>query len=417
MKMLAWDGRRFEQKRLPFIPRLLPLRLLAMSLALCMACGFSCAASAQATTQLLAPDAIPLFNDDLHYQGLERSLQESLAYLGKLPPERHFAVAGQTVSVARLKQTIHTFLGLVEKRPDTGTLNQALREQFLVYRIRPSSTVVNSNTSSPSTPLLLTGYFQPVFQGSLNKKAPYLYPLYTIPKTLVQHNTAKGFTVSRRDPQGQLVPFWTRREIEQGNLLAGTELVWLKDPFDAFLIHVQGSALVFCVGDQSTRAVSYAAKNGRPYTSIGTYLVKNNKMRVEEVSMDSLRRYLEAHPQEREHILQQNDSYIFFSWSTVGPVHGSLYRPLTPGRSVAADQKLYPPGLLMFVHSTIPKMEQNRVTDRMSLQRFVSVQDSGSAIQGPYRLDLFCGTGDDAGRLAGEMKERGELFVILAKEP
>lgn len=386
-----------------------------MCLALSMVCASGCAASAQATAQLLAADAIPLFDDDLDFQGLERSLQESLAYLGKLPPERHFAVAGHTVSVARLKRTIHALLDLVEQKPDTAALNQALREEFLVYRIRPSSTD-EPGVANPDAPLLLTGYFQPVFQGCLHKKAPYLYPLYTTPKTLAQHKTAKGLTIGRRDSQGQLIPFWTRREIEQGNLLAGTELIWLRDPFDAFLIHVQGSALIFCEDDQSTRAVRYAAKNGRPYTSIGSYLVKNNKMRLEEVSMDNLRRYLEAHPQEREHILQQNDSYIFFSWGTVGPVHGSLNRPLTPRRSAAADQKHYPPGSLMFIRSSIPKLVQNGAIERVPLQRFVSVQDSGSAIQGAYRLDLFCGTGDDAGRVAGEMKEQGELFVILAKE-
>ncbi|MDO5674736.1 MAG: MltA domain-containing protein [bacterium] len=402
-----------ESERRPY---LLPFTLII--LVLLVLCCNSLWADTQA--ELLPPDAIPLFSDDLHYQGLKESLEQSLAYLDKLPPERQFSLAGHCVDQPRLKKTLQVFLELVRSEPDTARLNRTMREKFLIYRVVPSANITSAQ-SEGTKPLLLTGYYLPVFKGSLQKMPPYIYPLYRVPKALVQQKTATGTSIGRWE-KGRLLPFWSRKEIEQGNLLAGKELVWLQDPFDAFLVHIQGSALIQLREDQSIRALRFAAKNGRPYTSIGSYLVRNGKMRLEEVSMESLRRYLEAHPQEREQILRQNESYIFFSWGKVGPAYGSLNRPLTPGRSVAADQKLYPPGMIAFVRSSIPQTgqaEQGKPTKparRVPLERFVTVQDSGSAITGLHRLDLFCGTGEAAGQVAGEMKERGEVFLLLSKD-
>ncbi len=366
-----------------------------------------------AASQLLPPEALPDFSDDLHWHDLEKSLQESLAYLDSLPPERRFALAGERISPARLKKTLRSFLALLEKRPDVAGLRQALQRDFLVYRVlaEPSAT----SPDNARSPLLLTGYFQPILQASRQRKPPYIHPLYAPPKSLVQRKDKDKIRIGRWH-RGRLVPFWTRREIEQGGFLAGEELLWLRDPFDAFIVHVQGSALVRFQEDGSIEAVRFAARNGHPYTSIGSYLVREGRMRKEEVSLESLRRYLKEHPQEQEHILHQNDSYIFFAWDTAGPTRGSLNRPLTPGRSVAADQTFYPPGLLLFVRSSIPQIDQGRLAGRFPLRRFVSVQDSGAAIKGPHRLDLFCGTGKEASLVAGEMKESGELYLILSKE-
>lgn len=367
----------------------------------------------QAATRLVAPESLPDFSDDLHWQGLEESLRESLHYLDTLPPERRFLLAGERISPERLKKTLHALRALI-KEADAQFLRRALQRDFLVYRVLPEG-----GAAAGDNPLLLTGYFQPVLQGSLQRKPPYLHPLYAVPKSLVQHRDNRGRTIIGRHHQGRLLPFWTRREIERGALLAGEELLWLRDPLDAFIVHVQGSALIRLQEDQSIRAVRFAARNGHPYTSIGGYLVRQGKMRQEEVSLESLRRYLDAHPQEREHILHQNASYIFFTWDVAGPARGSLNRPLTPGRSVAADQGLYPPGLVLFVRSTRPEIAQiraGRPEARVPLHRFVIVQDSGAAIRGPHRLDLFCGTGEEAGFVAGEMREAGELYFILLRD-
>ncbi len=400
-------------------PKKYPLHLscwLALCLSMCAAYGCGLAPSPPGIAPLpLAAEAVPPFSDDLYYEHLEISLKESVTYLDTLPPERRFTMAGHTVSVSRLQKTLSAFLKIVQEKPKASALNQAIQEQFLVYRVPPVPRDAESEADGARS-LLLTGYFQPLFQGSLQRKFPYIHPLYAKPEALIQRKTGQGLVSGRLNAAGQLIPFWSRREIEQGNLLAGSELAWLKDPFDAFLIHIQGSALIQLKDDSSIRALRFAAKNGRSYTSIGAYLVKTGRMRLDEVSMVSLRRYLETHPHEREQILHQNDSYIFFKWGEAGPVYGSLNRPLTAGRSVAADQKLYPPGLLAFISSSIPELENGKITTRKPLQRFVTVQDSGSAIQGPHRLDLFCGTGDLAGAIAGEMREKGELYLFLIKE-
>lgn len=339
-----------------------------LALALCLLCSIPPGLNAAA--QLVQPEAFPLFSDDLYYQDLEKSLQESLVYLNKLPPKRRFSVAGRDLDQAHFKKTLNLFLELIRSRPSTVELNRAIRENFLVYRIVPTATQSLEQTESESSsPLLLTGYYQPLFRGSLQKQPPYTYPLYGVPQTLVEQKTAAG-TITGRWHERHLIPFWSRKEIEQGSLPAGSELVWLKDPFDAFLVHIQGSALIQ-LENQSIRALRFAAKNGRPYTSIGAYLVKTGKMRLEEVSMESLRRYLEAHPDERQDILQQNESYIFFTWDEPGPVLGSMNRPLTPGRSVAADQKLYPPGMPAYVRSSIPQVKHGKLTGRQPLTRLL----------------------------------------------
>ena len=262
--------------------------------------------------------------------------------------------------------------------------------------------------------MLVTGYYQPHFAGSLTRTPPFLYPVYARPDSLVVRDSGGRKTIGRL-VDGVLRPFWTRREIERGNLLAGSEMVWLADPFDVCVLHVQGSAILHLT-DGSRRGIHYAESNGRTYRSIGAYLVETGRMVLAEVTMDSIRDYLARHPEERDLILHQNDSFIFFHWTEAGPAVGSLGRPLTPGRSIAVDQHWYPPGALAYLESLQPVFADGMMTGWQRLQRFVSVQDTGSALIGPGRVDLFWGSGEHAGRAAGRMKEDGELYLLLPRE-
>ena len=139
-------------------------------------------------------------------------------------------------------------------------------------------------------------------------------------------------------------------------------------------------------------------------------------MQLADVTMDSIRQYVAQHPQERELILHQNDAYIFFEWSKVGPAIGNLGFPLTPGRSIAADQLWYPPGALVYLESRKPLVANGQITGWIPLQRLGCVQDTGSALVGPSRADVFWGTGDAAGLASGQMKEDGNLYLLLLKE-
>jgi membrane-bound lytic murein transglycosylase A len=133
--------------------------------------------------------------------------------------------------------------------------------------------------------------------------------------------------------------------------------------------------------------------------------------------MDAIREYLAAHPDERDQILHYNESYIFFQWSQIGPAIGNLGRKLTPGRSIAADQRWIPPGALTYLDSRKPVLDKGRMIGWERMQRFVTVQDTGSGLKGPGRVDVFWGAGDDAGKAAGQMKEDGTLYLLLLKEP
>ncbi len=365
--------------------------------------------AAQAAPATDSPSAqAPAFADDLELRDLEPALTASLAYLRALPPANRYNVAGRAVPVQRLIDSALHLRALLHARPSPETLDQQIRRDYDVVQL-------HGQPDSPTERMLITGYYQPIFPGSLHRQPPYLYPLHRIPDDLVVKTGKEKKPVIGRTEKGRLAPYWTRGEIEQGQLLRGAELVWLRDPFDAFVLHVQGSGVIQ-LADGSVRGIHYAQSNGRAYRSVGKYLVDTGRMALADVTMDSIRRYIEQHPEERDQILRSNDSYIFFHWSKPGPAVGSLGQKLTAGRSVAADQRWYPPGSLIFLDSRRPVMQQGQVIEWRAMRRLVTVQDTGSALVGPGRIDVFWGTGEQAGQEAGQMKEDGAACLLLLKQ-
>jgi len=354
------------------------------------------------------PGSGPALVDDLELRGLEIALTRSLSYLHALPADTRYKVAGEVVPVQRLINSARHLHGLLQARPGPEALSRQIGRDYDLVRL------CGQPGSSPPR-LLVTGYYQPVFTGSLTPTPPFAYPLHRVPDDLVVAVGKGNKPAVGRADRGRVVPYWTRGEIEQGQLLRGAELVWLRDPFDAFVLHVQGSGVIR-LPDGSVRGVHYAQSNGRAYSSIGKHLVDAGRMRLADVTMDSLRRYIEQHPAERDQILQTNDAYIFFHWSEPGPAVGSLGRELTAGRSVAADQRWYPPGAVVFLDSRRPVMDNGEVAEWREMHRLVTVQDTGSALVGPGRMDVFWGTGDQAGQEAGQMKEDGDACLLLLKE-
>ena len=348
--------------------------------------------------------AAPQPIDELDRHSLVHALSRSLVYLQSRPKETRFPFAHTTIPVTRLIDTARHLRHLAASELDTASFQRHLVDDFDFL----------SSFSSSEKRLLVTGYYQPVFLGSLQRKPPFVHPLYRIPDDLVVRKEAETATVGRLQG-GRLHPYWTRGEIEQGKLLQGQELVWLRDPFDVFTLHVQGSGILR-LPDGSLRGVHYGQGNGHPYTSIGRFLVQTGRMQLSDVTMESLRVYLQDHPEELELILHQNDSYIFFAWCPPGPAVGSLNQPLTPGRSAAADQRSYPPGSVLWVKSRRPVVTGGADIQWRSMRRLLTVQDTGSAIKGPGRLDVFWGTGEQAGLEAGQMKESGEVALLLLKD-
>ena len=261
---------------------------------------------------------------------------------------------------------------------------------------------------------LFTGYYEPEVAGSRRRGGVYQTPLYRRPANLVQAPTGPdplGERVRQR-ANGDAAPLPARAEIVRGALHGkGLELVWLADPVDAFFLQIQGSGRVELPGGGVMR-VGYAGTNGHSYVAIGRELVDRGLMELEQVTMQSIRAWLKAHPGQAEEIMNANPSYVFFREISDVPAElgaiGSLGVPLTPGRSLAVDREYIGLGMPVFVATSDP-------VDASPLQRLFMAQDTGGAIKGPVRADIFFGWGPDAAERAGLMKGDGSAWVLLPR--
>ncbi len=264
----------------------------------------------------------------------------------------------------------------------------------------------------------VTGYYEPEIDASLVETASHSVPLYSRPADLVEVNDENrpdnwddSFQYGRKG-EGGYKPYFDRAQIEQGALSGRKlEIAWIEDPVDAFFIHIQGSARLKFT-DGKTRRLSYAAKNGHPYTSIGSVLVRDGIMAKEQVTMDTLRSWMESNPEAATKLMQENRSYIFFSLQddadpSLGPV-GAASVPLTPGRSLAVDHTLFTYGMPVWLDTRDPLPEQ-----ASPFQRLLIAQDTGSAIRGPARGDIFVGSGDEAGMVAGSIRHDCQFIALL----
>jgi membrane-bound lytic murein transglycosylase A len=266
------------------------------------------------------------------------------------------------------------------------------------------------------TPGLVTGYYEPLIKGSRTPQGPYQTPIYKRPPDLVNlvdetQRGAKGaaLTHARKTDKG-LEPFYTRAEIEQGALKdKGLELVYFADPVDVFFMQIQGSGRVALTDGTSVR-VHYDGKNGYPYSSIGRYLIEKGLLAADKVSMGVLRKWLHADPERGKQVMWQNHSFVFFRevvGEAKGPL-GAMNVALTPGRSLAVDPAHHVLGSLIYVSA--PGVRQ--ASKSKSFERLMVAQDVGSAIKGPERGDIYFGSGDAAGRLAGVTKHPATFFVL-----
>lgn len=298
---------------------------------------------------------------------------------------------------------------LLPEEPDA-----AQARAFFETRFRPR--VVNSQDDDRDG--LITGYYEPLLLGAREPGGPYRHPLYAPPPELVKLDMAAAYPAlegqrvrGRLTEEGVVKPFWTRAEIDTDpSPLAGHELLWVDDPIDRFFLHIQGSGRVRLT-DGTTVAVRYGGQNGRPYRSIGKMLVERGELAREAVTLDRLRTWLRNHPDRMESLFNDNPSYVFFRLAERGSTQptGTLNVPLTPQRSVAADPDHIPLGAALWLDTTLPLPQGG---PGPAYRRLVFAQDTGGAIGGPVRLDLFFGHGQPAEWLAGRMKQRGRVYYL-----
>lgn len=268
----------------------------------------------------------------------------------------------------------------------------------------------------------VTGYYEPVVEGSRVRTEEFTVPLYRKPDDLIsaQPPTQSGGFSNRgqafRKVGEELVPYYERGEIEDG-ALAGRdlEICWLRDPIDAFFIQIQGSARVR-LDDGTVLRLNYDAHNGHPYTAIGRFLVEREIIPRDEMSMDKLRQWMRDNPELGKELRRQNKSYVFFRVATLGEHEEALGAqgiPLVTGRSIAIDRRLHAYGMPFWIDGELP-VGTNGAKDRF--RRLMIAHDTGSAIVGPARADIYFGTGSEAGRVAGRIRHPARFVMLVPKD-
>lgn len=362
---------------------------------------------------LLETHKVPEFLDDMSYDALATSLEQSLVYLKTISPETRFSFGADTYSADHMITSLEHFGLFVQTNPPANALSRFIRAHYRVYQ---------SIGSDQAGRVLFTGYYEPFLKGSYRKSERFRYPLYTRPDDLVSVNLSlfseqfKGETIWGRINGKSLVPYHDRREIDSADVLQrkASVLAWVDDSIDLFFLHIQGSGKLY-MDTGGPINVHYNSPNGRPYRSIGKVLIDNGAIPREEMSMQAIKKYLRAHPEEAEDILFANPSYVFFNTEPEGPI-GSLGRKLTAGRSIATDRRLFPKGALAFITTQKPLADGSGTIETwLDFGRFVLNQDTGGAIRGPGRADLFWGNGPYAELAAGYMQHPGKLYFLVLK--
>lgn len=262
---------------------------------------------------------------------------------------------------------------------------------------------------------LFTGYYEPELDGRWGREGVFTVPVYSRPNDIVTASLGDyrpelaGKQIAGRILNNKLIPYNTRAEINNGALNGrGLEILWVDDPVALFFLHVQGSGRIK-MADGSTVRIGYAGRNGRPYTSIGKELVKRGVMPLKDVTAPAIMDWLRTHPIAGQEVMNKNESFVFFRVIDGDGPLGAQGVPLTPGRSMAVDKRFIPYGVPIWLNTTDP------LNEKLPLRRLMVAQDTGSAIKGPVRGDVFWGFGDDAALRAGVMKSRGEYYLILPR--
>ena len=296
---------------------------------------------------------------------------------------------------------------------NSGDLGDAEAREFFEshFEVRPVY------AKGGETQGLITGYYEPLLKGSWERSEEYQYPLYGVPEDLLVvdlgavYPQLKGMRLRGKLVGNKVVPYHDRAQLDDDQeLLQGAEILWVNSSVDLFFLHVQGSGLVE-LADGSIAAVGYAEQNGHPYQSIGRVLIEMGELEKEEVTLFTIRDWLKTNPDRLDEVLSKNPSYVFFELRDAqanGPT-GALNVALTPRRSIAVDRNVIPLGAPVWLQTTLPNEAQS------PLNQLMLAQDTGGAIKGHVRADVFWGRGGEAEEMAGLMKQQGELFVLLPR--
>lgn len=362
-----------------------------------------------------------IFDDDLDPEDLKIAIKNSLKYYEGVLDGQNVMFGDEAISKERVTDTLQSVLTALDKMGFSKEFFSYINENYTFYQ-----------TSAEK--VLFTGYYLASLNGSPTQTAKYKYPLYKKPddlclvylnqfdfyqKLLEENPHMKGLPgqIKGRLVNKTIVPYYSKMDIDYGNKLKGKglEFVWVDSPVDRFFLQVQGSGIVQFENGENMR-VNYAESNGRTYESIGKMLIAKGILTEENVSMKTIREYLQKNPDQIKPVLTHDPSYVFFRSVKDGP-YGCFGVPVTTYRSIATDRKCFPAAALAIIKTEKPIFDKNgEITGWKPFTRFVCNQDTGGAIKSPARVDLYCGFGKSNEVTAGHMKQDGTIFFILKNE-
>ena len=326
---------------------------------------------------------------------LLKAINYSLDYLKTakaIQDYQNYPVHG--VTRERVRRSLLRFRTLLQQSTNAEALERAVKQEFVWYE--------SAGKDGLGT-VHFTGYFEPIYRASRQRTSEYIYPLYRKPGNFSTWTNPHPTRQALEGKDGLL---------GKKSPLAGYELVWLKDRLEAYLVHVQGSAQLLLPNGQMM-GIGFDGSTNYPYTSIGKELIAAGIFTPEIITLPLVIDYLEANPEQQGIYLPRNNRFIFFRETSGKPPQGSLGVPVTAERSIATDKSIMPPGALALISAPIPEKGS---LERSVVSRFVLDQDTGSAIKGAGRVDIFMGTGKSAGDRAGLINHDGKLYYLLLRK-
>lgn len=343
-----------------------------------------------ALRKITDPSQIPDYTSALSdMDGLLEAINRSLNYMAKPSSKRFYPYGG--ISHEHAIRSLQELKKLVVSGLSPGQMNAILRERFDTY--------ISVGCDDQGT-VLFTGYYTPIFEGSSVRTDRFKYPLYKTPADLVKGHD--GEILGQKGPDGQIRKYPNRQDLQNSNILAGNELVWLADPFEVYVVHVQGSAKIRMPNGQ-IETIGYDAHNGWEYQSVMQKMIADGKLSPNNINLKAMINYFKAHPDEVDVYVNKNPRFVFFK-SVKGEPRGSLNEPVTPFRTIATDKTIYPRAMFSFIS-----------VDLTRPVAFALDQDTGGAIRAAGRCDVYMGIGDHAAELAGGTYREGRLYYLFIK--
>lgn len=360
-----------------------------------------------------AQEAAQPWIDDMSRASLKEAIYKQLSVMEYTDLTRRVRIGPRQVTRQHLVDTLHAFMDLLEQDISDEEFNRRLNEQF---------EVITAGYHRAERPVVFTGYYTPIIPARWEKTQDFIFPLYQKPEWYPETRAALNPQgTPRLDPGYHLTqindrPLLTREDIDGDQALSNQqlELAWLKDDLERYFLHIQGSGYL-AFPDGTLQAVQYMGSNHFPYRSIGKQMIEDGVIEISQGSMQGMKQYFRDHPEDINKYLFRNNRYIFFQMSSSSP-RGSGGAELVAGRSIATDKSLYPAGGLAYITVEKPILnDELEITGWQKVSRFVIDQDTGSAIKGPGRVDLYFGVGEPAGAAAGHYKRTGNMTYLLKK--